>query len=135
MMFLGGYYAFPGGQCEPGEEMTACAARELDEELGVRVEEAALSPVGRWVTPAFAPRRFDTCFFLAQCQGGAESPPNHSLNSTMANGSGPVMPSRCGKKRLHYDGAAHPTCPGGPVVGLDDIESRITRIPGLEAGK
>ena len=67
MMFMGGYYAFPGGQAEVGEKMPACAARELEEELGVLVDPAGLIPVGRWVTPAFAPRRFDTCFFLASC--------------------------------------------------------------------
>ena len=65
MRFMGAHYAFPGGQAEPGEELVNCAARELSEEVGVRVDPAELLPVGRWVTPAFNPRRFDTCFFLA----------------------------------------------------------------------
>ncbi len=55
--------------------MIACAARELSEELGVslvRREDQALDArdfqfVGRWVTPAFSPRRFDTWFFLVRC--------------------------------------------------------------------
>jgi glyoxylase-like metal-dependent hydrolase (beta-lactamase superfamily II)/8-oxo-dGTP pyrophosphatase MutT (NUDIX family) len=73
MMFQGGFYAFPGGQLDPNEDVKVCAARELFEEVGVRVDPAALVDVGRWVTPAFAPRRFDTCFFLAQCPEGEEA--------------------------------------------------------------
>ena len=67
MVFQGGFYAFPGGQLDPYEDSRVCAARELFEEIGVRVDPAALIDVGRWMTPAFAPRRFDTCFFLAMC--------------------------------------------------------------------
>jgi glyoxylase-like metal-dependent hydrolase (beta-lactamase superfamily II)/8-oxo-dGTP pyrophosphatase MutT (NUDIX family) len=118
MAFLGGFYAFPGGQRDaedagtpvensPDPEtaaMIACAARELFEELGVLVARGAdaltkgqLASVlddltsqrmtfaqllahyglhldardftfaGRWVTPPFSPRRFDTWFFLARC--------------------------------------------------------------------
>lgn len=70
MVFQGGYYAFPGGQLDPNENARVCAARELQEETGVTVDPAALIAVGRWVTPAFVPRRFDTSFFLAQCPEG-----------------------------------------------------------------
>ena len=72
MMFQGGFYAFPGGQLDPNEDAKICAARELLEEAGVRLDPATLIDVGRWVTPAFAPRRFDTCFFLAKCPFGQE---------------------------------------------------------------
>jgi len=67
MMFQGGFHAFPGGQLDPNEDAKVCAARELHEEIGVRVDPQTLVDVGRWVTPAFAPRRFDTSFFLAKC--------------------------------------------------------------------
>jgi ribonuclease/clavin/mitogillin len=118
LAFLGGFYAFPGGQRETsdaearvengaGEEqaaMISCAARELFEETGVLLargsqtltigQRASLLDdlesqrmgwpelldlyglhldakdftfAGRWVTPPFAPRRFDTWFFLVTC--------------------------------------------------------------------
>ena len=118
LAFLGGFYAFPGGQreasdadvpvnnCDDPERaaMISCAAREIFEEVGVLLERGAetltvgqrasllddleskrmswpellqhyglqldasdFTFVGRWVTPPFAPRRFDTWFFLVNC--------------------------------------------------------------------
>jgi len=123
LAFLGGFYAFPGGQVDasdaqapvlnsPNEEtavMISCAARELFEELGVlaarrtealttgqrasllddlesgRMSWPALLKhyelyldaedftfVGRWVTPPFSARRFDTWFFLVDCPAKQE---------------------------------------------------------------
>src|SRR4051812_1121761 len=66
-----GFHAFPGGQIDEGEDAPQCAARELKEETGVDVDADALVAVGRWLTPAFLPRRFDTTFFLAPVPAGA----------------------------------------------------------------
>ena len=118
LAFLGGFYAFPGGQldsddaevnvegCSDRDSAAAisCAARELFEELGIlaargsetltKGQRASLLDdlesgrmtwlgllrhydlhldandftfVGRWVTPPFSIRRFDTLFFLVKC--------------------------------------------------------------------
>jgi ribonuclease/clavin/mitogillin len=115
LTFLGGFYAFPGGQldsldadapvrnCSETQKaaMISCAARELFEELRILLARGAESLtkgqrasllddlesgrmswpallehydlhldaddytfVGRWVTPPFSSRRFDTWFFL-----------------------------------------------------------------------
>src|SRR5205814_4116063 len=72
MMFQGGFFAFPGGQLDPNEDAKVCAAREVAEEIGVRIDPDSLIDVGRWLTPAFSPRRFDTRFFLATCPAGEE---------------------------------------------------------------
>jgi glyoxylase-like metal-dependent hydrolase (beta-lactamase superfamily II)/8-oxo-dGTP pyrophosphatase MutT (NUDIX family) len=124
LVFLGGFYAFPGGQAEPTDAeapiensdgdreraaMISCAAREMFEETGVllargtetltagqrssllddleskrmtwpelithyglRLNVDDFTFVGRWVTPPFAPRRFDTWFFLVKCPAKQE---------------------------------------------------------------
>ncbi len=47
---------FREGSPDPEEDERVCAARELLEEVGTRVDPATLIEVGRWRTPAFVPR-------------------------------------------------------------------------------
>ena len=136
LVFLGGFYAFPGGQAEStdGEArvanstddleratMISCATREMFEETGVLLAQGAdkltvgqrtsllddlesgrmswpqllehyglhldandFTFVGRWVTPPFAPRRFDTWFFLVQCP--AKQEPHVTGDAELAHG-------------------------------------------------
>ena len=136
LVFLGGFYAFPGGKAEPTDAqariencddnreraaMISCAAREMFEETGVLLVRGAetltvgqrasllddlesgrmswpdllqhyglhldasdFTFVGRWVTPPFAPRRFDTWFFLVNCP--AKQNPQVTGDAELASG-------------------------------------------------
>src|SRR5437870_5462842 len=135
LAFLGGFYAFPGGQRETNDAealvedcddqdkaaMISCAAREVFEEIGVllargsetltvgqrasllddlesrrmtwsellqhyglRLNANDFTFVGRWVAPPFAPRRFDTWFFLVNCP--AKQQPNVTEDSELERG-------------------------------------------------
>ncbi len=76
LRFMGGYWVFPGGRIDPDDHAAddlddlgparRAAAREAEEEAGVRVDPASLHPVGQWTTPTNSPIRFATWFFAAE---------------------------------------------------------------------
>jgi glyoxylase-like metal-dependent hydrolase (beta-lactamase superfamily II)/8-oxo-dGTP pyrophosphatase MutT (NUDIX family) len=47
--------------------------KQILDEDNLEIASQDLEPAGRWVTPAFAPRRFDTWFFLAWMPEGQEA--------------------------------------------------------------
>jgi 8-oxo-dGTP pyrophosphatase MutT (NUDIX family) len=73
--FMGGAWVFPGGALqEEDSDHAAAAARELEEETGIRLpDQAATVPFSRWITPAQVKIRFDTWFFAAEAHSGAEA--------------------------------------------------------------
>ncbi|MHB8584918.1 MAG: MBL fold metallo-hydrolase [Thermoplasmatota archaeon] len=71
--FFPGYWAFPGGTLEEGEDFATAAVRELEEETGVRLGGThGLVSAGHLVTPKFAPTRYDTQFYVAALPKGQE---------------------------------------------------------------
>ena len=70
--FMGGFWVFPGGAVDAGENHRVAAVRELGEEAGVtNVEPEALVEYSRWITPERIEIRFDTRFFIARAPAGA----------------------------------------------------------------
>jgi len=70
--FMGGFWVFPGGAVDRGEDHRAAAVRELGEEAGVAdLEPEALVAYSRWITPERIAIRFDTRFFVARAPAGA----------------------------------------------------------------
>lgn len=63
---LAGHWEFPGGKCEPGEEVRACLARELREELGV---EARVGEEIHRTLYAYGDRRLELVFFRCEIEG------------------------------------------------------------------
>jgi 8-oxo-dGTP pyrophosphatase MutT (NUDIX family) len=71
--FMGGFWVFPGGAVDAGEDHRTAAVRELAEEAGVtNVEPEALVEYSRWITPERIAIRFDTRFFLTRAPAGAQ---------------------------------------------------------------
>lgn len=71
--FFPGFLAFPGGGVDPEDEqdselatLTACAVREVAEEVDVELDPDDLDPAGVVVTPPFSPIRYRTQFFLVE---------------------------------------------------------------------
>ena len=70
--FMGGFWVFPGGAVDDGEDHRAAAVRELAEEAGIGgVAPGALVPYSRWITPERIAIRFDTHFFVVAAPDGA----------------------------------------------------------------
>lgn len=72
--FMGGFWVFPGGALDSGEDHRAAAVRELAEEAGVtNLEPEALVEYSRWITPELIEIRFDTRFFVGRAPAGARA--------------------------------------------------------------
>ncbi len=70
--FMGGFWVFPGGAVDRGEDHRTAAVRELAEEAGVtNLEPEALVAYSRWITPELIKIRFDTRFYVARVPAGA----------------------------------------------------------------
>ena len=87
LVFFGGAWVFPGGRVEPEDHVGAAdaleaariaGAREVHEEVGLRLSPAHMRHFSRWVTPPGRPRRFDARFFLVDAQAVANDPDDFS---------------------------------------------------------
>ena len=75
--FMGGAWVFPGGAVDGGEDHRVAGVREVAEEAGIELPDAAAMLLfSRWITPPQVRIRFDTLFFLVAAPDGAEPRPD-----------------------------------------------------------
>ncbi len=72
---FGNLMVFPGGVVDETDiDLRHTALRELREETGIDAgPPTGLVLISRWVTPAIAPQRFDTMFYLVEGPEGIEA--------------------------------------------------------------
>ena len=79
LAFLGGFWSFPGGKLEAGEDHWRGAAREVLEETGIELwADMPHRAAGRWITPEVSPVRFDVRYLLVQVPGDVEADASRS---------------------------------------------------------
>jgi 8-oxo-dGTP diphosphatase len=66
-----GYWEFPGGKCEPGEEPAAATARECCEEIGLRV---LVGPLRRTITYRYAHGPVELFFYDCRTEDSSAEP-------------------------------------------------------------
>ncbi|MCR9186994.1 MAG: NUDIX domain-containing protein [Halieaceae bacterium] len=82
LLFAGGYWVFPGGALEAsdweqagGDEERAtriAAAREAEEESGLKPAPDAMVLISHWTTPVVEPKRFSTWIYAAPVAAHAQ---------------------------------------------------------------
>lgn len=78
-----GYWGFPGGKIEKGESHWQAIQREIEEELGLLLDdsdEKRLIYLKKFITPDFNPYRFETYFYQLEI----DKKPELKLNSEIA---------------------------------------------------
>ncbi|GAB4171083.1 MAG: Nudix family hydrolase [Rhodocyclaceae bacterium] len=91
--FYPGYWEFPGGKCEPGEPAACALARELEEELGIRVRHCE-----PWIvrTHAYPHANVRLHFFRVRAWSGEIAPRVHAALAWQRAGAvtvAPVLPA------------------------------------------
>ena len=103
---------------------------QLLEHYGLHLDANDFTFVGRWVTPPFAPRRFDTWFFLVHCPPKQE--PHVTGDAELANG------EWIGARQAHEKWERNEVLAAPPVLhslktlsgGLtDDLVERFLSVP------
>jgi glyoxylase-like metal-dependent hydrolase (beta-lactamase superfamily II)/8-oxo-dGTP pyrophosphatase MutT (NUDIX family) len=97
---------------------------ELAKQHGWRFGRDALSPAGRWSTPAFSPRRFETQFYVARVPEGQE-PSVHPGELASGEWIRPTFALR--RWQLGYEAFAAPIL--YTLIGLAHGEEGIAQLP------
>jgi 8-oxo-dGTP pyrophosphatase MutT (NUDIX family) len=114
--------------------LARAAARECEEETGLRLAPRGLQPFARWVTPEHEPRRYDTTFLVTAVPPGATAAPAVGDPAAEVHDHGWTPPARLLAEVVAGERAALPPTRAVLRALADGLDAASAPVPSAAPG-